>query len=150
MDEMLAQARSSAVGLTLATQHLSQLDAELRQAVLANPRSRLAFQVAGSDARTLAADFGLGLEPADFSGLGAFEAVAQLHAAGRTQPACTFTTRPPSEPVTDPAEVRALSRQRFGADGTAVDEAISSRLEGGHNREKDGQVRPTGRKRRDA
>jgi hypothetical protein len=149
MEQLLSQARSYGVGVAMATQHLGQLDAELRQAVLANARSRLVFQVSGADARTFAAEFGQNLSADDIAGLGAFEVVGQVHAAGRTQPACTFTTRPPADPFTDPAAVRALSRQRYGTDGETVDRLIHQRLTGASPTDTDAEdQKPTGRKRR--
>ena len=50
VETMLAQARGLGLGLTLAHQHLGQLPASVREAVLANARSRVIFQVAAGDA----------------------------------------------------------------------------------------------------
>jgi hypothetical protein len=148
LDELLAQARSYRAGITLATQHLDQLPAELRQTVLANPRSRIAFQLGGADARLLAGEFGSGLSPADLQGLGAYEVVAQLHAAGHTQSAATLITRPAPAETSDASALREASRQRWGADGDAVDAALLERLGGQqHPGDRDAGA-PTGRKRR--
>lgn len=54
VEHVLAQARSLGLGLTLAHQHLGQLPASVREAVLANGRSRVIFQVAASDAQATA------------------------------------------------------------------------------------------------
>jgi hypothetical protein len=148
LEELLSQARSFGVGVTLAIQHLAQLSPELRHAVLSNPRSRIAFQVGSTDARTLATEFGQKLTADDLQGLDAYEVVAQVFAHGRTQPAATLTTRPPA-PVTGDAElVRRLSRDRWGVDGDAVDAAINDRRHS-PNTAPDSELKaPTGRKRR--
>lgn len=147
LDEFLAQARSYRAGITLATQHLDQLPSDLRQSVLANSRSRLAFQLSGADARLLAREFGSGLTPEDLQGLAAHEVVAQLHAEGNTQRAATLTTRPAPPTSSDPAALRELSRQRWGSDGEAVDRAILERLDSQRRHDGEGEA-PTGRKRR--
>ena len=85
VEAMLAQARSLGLGLTLAHQHLGQLSASVREAVLANARSRVIFQVAASDANTLVRELAP-LSAADLQGLGRFEVVARLSAGGQTAP----------------------------------------------------------------
>jgi len=72
------------VGLTLAHQHLGQLNPQMRSAVLANARSRVVFQLAADDARVFTADSPL--DPEDFRSLGAFEAYAQLVADDACSP----------------------------------------------------------------
>ena len=54
LTDVLAQARGLGVGLTLAHQHLAQLPPAMRSAVLANARSRVAFQLGSDDARAIA------------------------------------------------------------------------------------------------
>jgi DNA polymerase III delta prime subunit len=130
LDEILSQARSFNVGVTLATQHLNQLSPDLRHAVLANPRSRVAFQPSHDDAQVLARQFGLGLTADDLQGLDPHQVVAQLFAAGRTQPACTLKTRPAAEPSSDRAALRAESAKRWGSDGAAVDAWLMKRMTG--------------------
>ena len=147
-DEMLAQARSYRVGITVATQYLSKVPRELMHSLLSNPRSRVTFQLPLAEAKILAPEFGSGLAPDDLQNLGAYEVVARLHAAGHTQAACTLTTRPAPEPLSDPAEIRELSRRRWGADGAAVDRAIDERLNGTTTSPDEPESGPTGRKRR--
>lgn len=53
--EILIQARALGVSFTMAHQHLGQMSADLRQAIMANARSRVTFQVANDDARVFAA-----------------------------------------------------------------------------------------------
>lgn len=150
LEELLSQARSFGVGVTLAIQHLAQLSPELRHAVLSNPRSRIAFQVGATDARTLATEFGQKLTADDFQGLDAYEVVAQIFAHGRTQPAATLTTRPPAPITGEAGLVRRLSRDRWGVDGDAVDAAINERHHSASTSPDSEPKAPTGRKRRSA
>lgn len=148
LDEMLAQARSYRVGISLAFQHLSQLTPELRQAVLSNTRTKVVFNVAAADARVLAAEFGNGLTVDDLTGLDAYQVVAQIYAAGRTQPAATLTTRPLGEPLTDASSLRQESRDRWGADGIEVEEEIRRRFTNASGLRSSDPSTPAGRKRR--
>lgn len=148
LEEVLSQARSYRVGLTMSAQHLHQLSQDLRHTVLSNPRSRIVFQIGGTDARMMASEFGSGLTAEDFTGLEPYEVLAQLHAAGRTQPAATLRTRPPGPVVGDARLVRERSRQQWGADGSAIDQALSERLHLGSTIDRSRDSGPVGRKRR--
>jgi hypothetical protein len=125
--DVLAQARSFGVGLTLAHQHLGQLGPDIRSAVLANARSRVVFQSGSEDARVLARVLGGGLTLEDLAGLPAFEAYAQLYAADATQPPLSLATEPLAgsgrarahDPVTQPPAVWHAARGDRGAPAPA-------------------------------
>jgi hypothetical protein len=121
--DALGQARGLGVSFALAHQHLHQLDAPTRSAVLANARNRVAFQLAHDDARTLATA-GPGPEAEDFSSLGAFQCYVQLVAGDAVQPWTSARTLPPPEATADPAVVRAESRQRYGTPRAEVDAEV--------------------------
>src|SRR5262249_5721920 len=78
MAGVLAQARAFGLSLTLLHQHVHQLPPDVRHAVLANARSRVAFHVGADDARVLAPVFGHDIKPEDLEGLGAHEVMVQL------------------------------------------------------------------------
>jgi hypothetical protein len=128
--DVLAQARGLGLGLTLAHQHLGQLPGALQEAVLANARSRVIFQVSASDARTLARELTPHLEAADLQGLGAFEVAATLSTGARIAPPATGRTLRPPEPTGQADVTRARSRQRYGRDRDEVEAAIRARHEG--------------------
>jgi hypothetical protein len=128
--DALAQARGLGVGFALAHQYLHQLDPAMRSAVLANAQSRVAFRLPGEDARALAADSTL--QPEDFQGLGAFQCYAQLVAQAAVQPWCSLRSLPPSEPISDPALVRATSRVRYGVDRAAIEAELHELFFGRH------------------
>lgn len=131
LGDALAQARGLGVGLTLAHQHLDQLSPAQRAAILANARSRVAFRPATADAKTLAATLGGGVTAEDLLRLKAFEACVQLLVD--SQPTMPFTVRTRSLPLwsSDPAELRRASAERYGVDGTTLDEALTERWQGG-------------------
>jgi hypothetical protein len=117
--DALAQARGLAVGFTLAHQYMHQLEPAMRSAVLANAQSRVAFRLPSEDARVVAS--GSTLAPEDFQSLGAFQCYAQLVVSAAVQPWCSVATVLPGRPVTDPAAVRAASRNAYGVDRAAVE-----------------------------
>ena len=117
--DALAQARGLGVGFALAHQYMHQLDPLMRSAVLANAQSRIAFRLPSEDARMIAN--GSNLAPEDFVSLGAFQCYAQAVAQGAIQPWCSISTLPPSQPLSDPAAVRAASRGSYGTDRGEVE-----------------------------
>jgi len=117
--DALAQARSLGVGFVAAHQYMHQLDPAMRSAVLANAQSRVAFRLPGEDARVIAADSAL--DPEDFQSLGAFQCYAQLVAGSAVQPWCSAATMLPGPPLSDPAVVRAASRDAYGVDRAEIE-----------------------------
>jgi hypothetical protein len=126
--DALAQARGLGVGFALAHQFMHQLDPAMRSAVLANAQSRVAFRLPSEDARVIAN--GSTLEPQDFQSLGAFQCYAQLIARGAVQPWCSASTMPPGMSLSDPAVVRAASRERYGVDRAEVEADLHQLLVG--------------------
>jgi len=132
MASVLAEARGLGLGITLAHQHLDQLTAEAKHA-LANARSRVLFQLSAADARVMARELGGLLTADDLQGLGPYEVVAQLYAAGMTQAPATGRTRPLAGPTSDAAEIRATSRARFGVAKQEVEASLRDRQSGPTN-----------------
>lgn len=130
MADVLAEARGLGLGLTLAHQHLGQLPTDARDAVLANARSRVVFQLPAGEARLLARDYAGVLDASDLQGLGAYEVVAQVFAAGRMQSPVTVRTEPLPPACSDGSEIRTWSRDRYGVDSEAVESATRGRHSG--------------------
>jgi hypothetical protein len=127
--DALAQARGLGVGLTLAHQHLAQLTPQMRSAVLANARSQVCFQLASEDAIAFARAT-RDLEADDFQRLGRFEAYLRLVAGGEVTGFASGRTLPPSSPISDPAQVRAASRERYGRPIEEIEAEIRRLIEG--------------------
>ena len=125
--DMLAQARGLGVGIVCAHQHLAQLTSDVRQALRTNARTKVTFQLAGTDARTLAQEFTPHLTADDLQGLGRYEIAAQICLDGRVLPTATGTTFAPPE-STGVAEVaRAWSNQHYARSRADVDAEIRAR-----------------------
>lgn len=129
VETMLAQARGLGLGLTLAHQHLGQLPASVREAVLANTRSRVIFQVAASDATALARE-SAPLTAGNLQSLGRFEVVARLSAGGQTARPVTGSTLPPPAVTGQAQAARLRSRAYYGTDHAEVEAAIRTRHTG--------------------
>jgi hypothetical protein len=127
--DLLAQARALGLGLTLANQNLGQLTTDVREAVLANARSRVVFQPSASDARRLAQEVAPRLTAQDLMGLGAHEVVATLSVGARVAPAATGITRPAPPAFSDGTTIRELSRQRYGRDRAEIETEMRRRHE---------------------
>jgi hypothetical protein len=143
--DALAQARGLGVGLTLAHQHLAQLTPQMRSAVLANARSQVLFQLASEDALAFARST-RDLEAEDFQRLGRYEVYLRLVAGGEVTGFASGETLPPSSPISDPAEVRAVSRERYGRPVEDIETEIRRLIEGGTGDEGPLGKRPRGQK----
>jgi hypothetical protein len=126
LEAMLTQARGLGLGLTLAHQHLGQLPASVRDAVLANARNRIIFQVAAGDAQTLARELAPDVKTTDLQNLGRFEVVARLLAGGQVMRPVTGRTLPAPEPTDVARAARQQSRARYGMDRAEVEAAINA------------------------
>lgn len=111
--DVLAQARGLGLGLTLASQHLDQLTKAMRSAVMANCRSKVCFQLDHDDALVMARRTTGTLEARDFEALGRYEIYASLVTNGRATAFASGRTADLPEPISNPATVRAASRERF-------------------------------------
>jgi hypothetical protein len=129
IDEVLAQARAYRLNLTLANQHLAQLHESTRQALTANARTRIAFQLGPDDARIVARDF----EPMtvhQLQSLARFQLAVRLNVDGHTLAPFTGTTlpMPPGLGEGHAAELKFKSVQRYGRPVADVEAEIVARL----------------------
>ena len=90
--ELLAESRKFGLGLVLANQHLGQLDAPLRAALLGNAATLVAFRLSADDAYALAPEFRPELGADDLSRLGRHEIALKLAVDGVTTTPFTATT----------------------------------------------------------
>jgi len=115
LEDVLAEARAYGLGLVLAHQHLTQLPADLADAVSANARSKIILSCSPEDARRLERTVAPDLMAHDLSHLGAYQAAARLVVDGEESAAFTLRTRPaPAAVPGRAAQVRDRSRETFG------------------------------------
>jgi hypothetical protein len=123
LGDMLAQARSLKLSITVAHQHLSQMPTDTREALLAGARSRVLFQLGSRDAGVLAQGH-RELTPTDLSGLPRFETYSSLVVNDEVTPYSSIRTSALSAPTRDPRALRAASAERYGRDRRETDAAL--------------------------
>ena len=121
--DALATARSLRAGFTLAHQYGAQLPKPMHDAVAANARSRICFQLSAPDARLMTAGQST-LAPEDFMSLPAYAVYAQLVRDNTAQPWVSASTAPPPAETSDPGAVRRSSRERYGQPLDTVEAAF--------------------------
>ncbi|HEX9068641.1 MAG TPA: type IV secretion system DNA-binding domain-containing protein [Ktedonobacterales bacterium] len=128
---MLAEARKYGVSLTLACQHLGQLTQAIRDAVIGNVASIVAFRTGASDAHALEQIFAPSPLDADaLQNLPRFSAYARLLVERQQTPVFTLHTEPLALPWSEDCdrEVRARSRATWGRDRATVERDIMGRM----------------------
>jgi hypothetical protein len=127
-EDMLAEARGYGLSLVLAHQHMGQLPRDMRTALGANARTKLAFTCSPEDATVLERHFRLYLSEHDLANLGTYQVACRPSIDGGHGPAFTFSTLPLGE--ADPrrtAVVRASSAKNFARPRREVQLAIHRR-----------------------
>jgi hypothetical protein len=107
--------RKYRLAITIAHQHLGQLDEATATAVFGNAGSLIAFRL-GQDAETFAEQFGGDLLPSDLRALPKYHAYIRLLIEG--MPSRPFSLRTLRPPVPQPQRakiVARVSRQRFAS-----------------------------------
>lgn len=127
VDELLAQARKYGAGLAIATQALSTLPPDLKQASLINTRTKVVFQTGAADAPLLAKEFAPHITADDLRNLDAFHAYAAVSTSSRTTPPVSIRTLPPPPTLGSAERVRQLSREKYGRPRAEVEAAIRAR-----------------------
>jgi len=128
LEEMLAEARGYRLSLCLAHQHLGQLPKEMREALAANARTKLYFQLSQHDAQQLGKEVEPELAAHDLAHLPRYTAAVRLCHQGETGPAFTLTTSPLEPGNPERADtVRASSRERNGTARSTVEADLRAR-----------------------
>ncbi|WP_033258646.1 MULTISPECIES: type IV secretion system DNA-binding domain-containing protein [Kitasatospora] len=129
--DMLARARGSYLGIVAVLQHLGQVPAWLRAALLSEARTKTAFQPGPDDAATLAKTFGPPVKPEDLLNLDARTALAAVVVGGHASPVVTISTSPPPHAMGRGPAVLEASRQQYGRTVADVEQEIASRQSAG-------------------
>jgi hypothetical protein len=129
--DMLAEARGYHLSICLAHQHLGQLPKEMREAIAANTRSKLYFQLSTPDANALGRELEPELAAHDLANLPRHTAAARLCVNGETGRPFTLHTTPLPPPSAARAEaLRRASRTRIGVARSTVEQQLATRLHG--------------------
>jgi hypothetical protein len=127
LDALLEQARGLGVGVTLAPQSIAQLSKSVREAVLTNVATRIAFRQDADNARLLARDL-RGITPEELGDLAAYEAVARIGLGpGDLAAPVTIKTEPVGLAMSNPKKLREQSAERFGVSLSEVDAGLAER-----------------------
>ena len=122
---ILSEARKYALTLTLGHQYLGQLSDPLRQAVLGNTGSFIAFRVGAEDAPLVANHLGLNSVSA-VQDLANFQAYGRFLIGNSPSAPTRLDLYPPPEPVNRRVDrLIANSRVRFGRDRHQVEDRIA-------------------------
>ncbi len=114
-EDVLAEARSYRLSLCLAHQHLAQLPRDLREALGANARTKVYFQVSRDDAQALEREVRPELSAHDLAHLPLYTAAVRLCHEGQPGRAFTLTTENLKAATPEQAQaVRASARRRYG------------------------------------
>jgi hypothetical protein len=138
LPDALVQARGLGLGLTLAHQHLGQLDPAVRSAVLANSGSKVVFRTDFDDAGVLAKRTAGRLSADDLMGLDTFEAYAQIMRDGTATPFGSIRTRPLPRPTGSPQARMAANREHWGVPRSQTEARLNALIEGAPSRSSDG------------
>jgi DNA helicase HerA-like ATPase len=140
---MLAQGRKYGVALAVAHQNITQLPRELKEIVIANARTKIAFALSTSDAKALKELFAPALTAEDLQALDPFSvaAVVALDDGGVSRPV-TVQTPPPLEATGSFAAIQKTSRERYGRKRKELEAELRARVE------TPAVTAPIGRKRR--
>lgn len=92
---MISELRKYKVGLTLAHQHLAQLEPEVRSAVLANVGSLISFRIGPEDAPIISKELAPQFMPEDLVNLPTYDVALKLMIDGTTSRPFSGTTLPP-------------------------------------------------------
>lgn len=122
---ILAEARKYRLGLTLSHQYMAQLNPSMRDAILGNVGSLLAFRVGHTDAEVLEKEFGNVFAASQFMDLGRHEILARLLEDGLSlEPFHAKTLPPTGVPTGLKEKIIARSREKFCTQRKLVEEKI--------------------------
>jgi hypothetical protein len=129
-EDIAAEARGYRLSLCLAHQHLAQLPRDLREALGANARSKVYFQLSRDDAGHLERETRPELTAHDLAHLPAYTAAVRLCHDGQPSSAFTLETRPLPAPIEGQAHnARKIARERQGTTREQTEHELAASYE---------------------
>lgn len=127
LDALYELARGMGVGITTATQSLSQLPPSIQNALLINAATIASFRTGRKDARLMAAEL-MGVEAEQLQHLGQYEIALRLGLApGQVTSVATARTLPLPKPLTDVEALRDAAATRYGVAAEETDKQLRQR-----------------------
>lgn len=127
-EDIAAEARGYRLSLCLAHQHLAQLPRDLRDALAANARTKIYFQLSREDASHLERETRPELTAHDLSHLPLYTAAVRVCQNGQPSRGFTLTSRPLPDPIDGQAQaVRESARERYGTVREQIEQQLASR-----------------------
>lgn len=127
LDAMFELFRGMGCAITLGGQSITQLPRDVQRAALTNAATLVAFRQSRQDADLLARELP-GVSAEGLQHLDRFEVALRLGLGhGDVAPTTTGRTLAPSQPISDPDQLRRLSAARYGVDPEEVDRALRER-----------------------
>lgn len=123
--DALAQARGLGMAYTVAHQYRGQLPPDIKSAIDANARNKIAFGLNADDAKDMA-EMAPELSPVDFMTLPRFSVYCTFMNNGKSTGWISGKTFPPPEPIRMAAELHAKSMQLYGRDADETEKEILS------------------------
>lgn len=114
IESILAKSRSARLGMILAHQNLAQISPQLREGVMANTATKIAFRTSARDAGLLAREFGRSVDEDDFVGLPQHEAIALVATDTGNAPPVTISTKQPGKSTGNAGKARYMSQSKYG------------------------------------
>lgn len=126
---LLSESRKYGLGIHLTNQYLTQLPETIRDSVLGNVGTMLAFEVSAEDAKVLAKEFAP-IAEADFLGLPRFNFYIKLMQNGKTSDAFSGASIAPQVGASSTVRetIQAMSQLAYGWPRPLVDETIRQAL----------------------
>ena len=147
LESLFERARGLGCGVSVATQALGRLPESVRQSLLGNVGTLVAFRLGHDEAARVARELP-GLDAKDLQALGRFEVAARVSTGlGSSVAVITGTTNPPAAPTGQAARIRRVSAERYGQDVAATDAQLRQRREGQADANAEGEMQ-VGRTRR--
>lgn len=148
LDSLYELARGLGVGITTATQSVSQLPTSVQQPVLTNAATIASFRTGHRDASLMAREL-MGVDAEALQHLGQYEIALRLGLRhGQVSTTATARTRALPPPLSDPDKLRDRSSERYGVAAEDTEAALLARWQTGAL--KDPDAAPLGRRRSDA
>jgi len=123
---ILSEARKYHLSLTLAHQYMEQLDETVREAVIGNVGTTIAFRVGSTDSEILAKEFAPVFVEEDLINLTKYQIYLKLMIDGVSSKPFSAVTLPPiGQPTDSASKIIKVSRERYAVEQNKIEDKIA-------------------------